>query len=433
MSPLSIPALRVGFFYKHADTESSSNMRCFLSRSAQAVTLALLAFLIGCSKPAQRTQIAVPPPPELPRSSSAQRVEQPKRISLAEERLHLIGAEMETLISQSSFSVPDAILNRTACLVVFPSPPGNAASLQGFASCRNSEGQWTSPVVVNLVSSSKGPLESDLYIFILSDRARRRLLSGNLELRSPLRISPGPTRSDLAMLDQVTASRDVFTYSVTNGELHGVVSRRAKIALDAGETQKLYGHPLDSAQLLNDGTMSSTVTSFYRVDVASLFNTITPAGIIIHHSVLIPGGDLPEAERALDRFHYARGYEISCFGKVYHIAYHYLILPDGSVVSGRPERCEGAHARGYNSYLGIALVGDFSSHTTSGQTRVAARPTQAQLAALIRLCCYLRQKYSIPLQRIMPHNAVSRTQCPGDGFEFHTVLAAVSRDSGAGS
>src|SRR5581483_3784378 len=187
------------------------------------------------------------------------------------------------------------------------------------------------------------------------------------------------------------------------------------------------------AQLLNDGTMSSTVTSFYRVDVASLFNTITPAGIIIHHSVLIPGGDLPDAERALDRFHYARGYEISCFGKVYHIAYHYLILPDGRVVSGRPERCEGAHARGYNSYLGIALVGDFSSHTSSGQTRVAARPTKAQMEALIRLCCYLRQKYSIPLQRIMPHNAVSRTECPGEGFQFNTVLAAVSRESGAGS
>jgi hypothetical protein len=286
---------------------------------------------------------------------------------------------------------------------------------------------------MNLVSSSKVRFDSDLYIFVLSDRARRRLVSGNLELRSPLRISPGPTRSTRAILDQVTASRDVFAYSVANGELRGVVPREAKIVLNAGETQKLYGHPLDSAQLLSEGTMSSTVTSFYRVDVASLFNTITPAGIIIHHSVLIPGGDLPEAERALDRFHYARGYEISCFGKVYHIAYHYLILPDGRVVSGRPERCEGAHARGYNSYLGIALVGDFSSHTSSGHTRVAARPTKAQMAALIRLCCYLRQKYSIPLQRIMPHNAVSRTECPGEGFEFNTVLAAVSRESGAGS
>ena len=407
-------------------------MRRFIFRSAQAIALALVAFLIGCSQP-QRAQVTVPPPPELPRTSSVPQVSQPAKLSATEERLHRIGDEMENLISQPAFSVPDAVLNRTACAVVFPSHQRDAAALQGFASCRNSDGQWTSPVVVNLVSSLKVRLESDLYILVLSDRARRRLISGNLDLRSPLRISPGPTRSDRAVLDQVTASRDVFAYSLVNGELRGVVPRKAKIALDAGETQKLYGHPLDSAQLLNDGTMSSTVTSFYRVDVASLFNTITPAGVIIHHSVLIPGGDLPEAERTLDRFHYARGYEISCFGRVYHIAYHYLILPDGRVESGRPERCEGAHARGYNSYLGIALVGDFSSHTSSGHTRVAARPTKAQMAALIRLCCYLRQKYSIPLQRIMPHNAVSRTECPGEGLEFNNVLAAVSRESGAGS
>lgn len=407
-------------------------MHHFLFRSAQVIALALLALLIGCSQP-QRTQITVPPAPELPRSSSAAQVAQPAKLAATEERLHRIGDEMEKLISQPAFSVPDAVLNRTACAVVFPSHQGDAAAVQGFASCRNSDGQWTSPVVVNLVSPSKVRLDSALYIFVLSDRARRRLVSGNLDLRSPLRISPGPTRSNHAILDQVTASRDVFAYFVAKGELRGVVARKAKIVLDARETEKLYGHPLDSAQLLSDGTMSSTVTSFYRVDVASLFNTITPAGIIIHHSVLIPGGDLPEAERALDRFHYARGYEISCFGKVYHIAYHYLILPDGRVVSGRPERCEGAHARGYNSYLGIALVGDFSSHTSSGHTRVAARPTKAQMEALIRLCCYLRQKYSIPLQRIMPHNAVSRTECPGEGFEFNTVLAAVSRESGAGS
>ncbi|MBV9435826.1 MAG: N-acetylmuramoyl-L-alanine amidase [Acidobacteria bacterium] len=199
---------------------------------------------------------------------------------------------------------------------------------------------------------------------------------------------------------------------------------------DPAETERLYGHPIDVSWLLDKSTMSSTVASFYQIDVGSFFNTIVPTGIIVHHSVLTPAGNVPETEEAIDRFHSARGYEVSCFGKVYHIAYHYLILPNGKVVSGRPERCEGAHARGYNSYLGIALVGNFSSGTKSGQP---ARPTQAQLKSLVRLCCYLRQKYHIPLQHIMPHNRVARTECPGDGLKFDTVLAAISSESGAGS
>jgi hypothetical protein len=267
----------------------------------------------------------------------------------------------------------------------------------------------------------------DLYLFVLSDRARRQLVSGQLNLRSGLKAAPGPTTQDSAIIDEVKSSADVFAYSANGTSLRGATVPQAIVTLDPAESQRLYGHPLDTGQLLDESTMSSTVTSFYRIDVSSFFNTITPAGIIIHHSVLIPGGDLPATERALDRFHYARGYEVSCFGKVYHIAYHYLILPNGEIVSGRPERCEGAHTRGYNSYLGIALVGNFSSHASSG-----AKPTKAQLASLVRLCCYLRQKYSIPLQHIMPHNQVSKTECPGDGLKFDAVLAAISRESGAG-
>lgn len=430
---MSIPALDTRFFYKQGlQTDVSSSMRRFYFRSAQAVVLMVVTFSLACTKP-PAAKVAVPSPPEVPRTSSLPPVAQVARLSGTEERLRRIGNEMEKLISQPTFSVPDAVLNRTACVVVFPSDEGHSSPVEGFASCRNSVGQWTSPVVVNLLSSASPKLQSDLYIFILSDRARQQLVSGNLNMRAPLRISAGPTRGGGAILDQVTASCDVFAYTMSKEGLRAAIPFKAEISLDAAQTQKLYGHSLDSAQLLNDGTMSSTVTSFYPVDVASFFNTITPAGIIIHHSVLIPAGSLPEAEKALDRFHYLRGYEVSCFGKTYHIAYHYMILLDGRVVSGRPERCEGAHARGYNSYLGIALVGDFSSHASSRHRSVAARPTKAQIASLIRLCCYLRQKYSIPLQHIMPHNAVSRTECPGEGFEFHTILAAVSRESGAGT
>lgn len=422
-----------GFFYKRTfcKADCPPNMRRILATYLQALAVTVVAFALGCTKP-QTAKVSVPQPPKLPPISSSPPLTQVAKLSPTEESLHEIGSEMEGLISQPTFSVPDAVLNRTACLVVFPSNSENGESVEGFASCRNSAGQWTSPVVANLVSATNARPHLDLFILVLSDRARHQLVSGHLDLRSRLRVAAGPMSGRAAILDQVGASRDIFAYVLGDRGLRGAIPPKAAIALNSAQTQRLYGHSLDTTQLLADGTMSSTVTSFYRVDVASFFNTIIPAGIIIHHSVLIPAGDLPETERTLDRFHYARGYEVSCFGKVYHIAYHYLILPDGKVISGRPERCEGAHARGYNSYLGIALVGDFSSHDKSHRT-APARPTKAQLASLIRLCCYLRQKYSIPLQRIMPHNAVSRTECPGEGLEFNTILAAVSRESGAGS
>ena len=342
-----------------------------------------------------------------------------------------MGSELERLIAQPKLGIPDAVLNRTACLAVFPAGQIANPSFQGFASCRNSTGQWTSPVIVDLSSPVGERSASDIYLFVLSDRARRQLVAGQLDLRSDLKVAAGPTIQD-AILDEVRASRDIFAYSVNGAALRGAAAPQGTVMLDRPATEGLYGHTLDASELLGESTMSSTVTSFYRIDVSSFFNTITPTGIIIHHSVLIPSGDLPETERALDRFHYARGFEVSCFGKIYHIAYHYLVLPNGEIVTGRPERCEGAHARGYNSYLGIALVGNFSSQARSHAREVPTKPTKAQLASLVRLCCYLRQKYSIPLQRIMPHKDVSNTECPGDGLKFNAVLAAISRETGAG-
>src|SRR5262249_52420062 len=159
--------------------------------------------------------------------------------------------------------------------------------------------------------------------------------------------------------------------------------------------------------------------------VSSLFYIIRPAGIIIHHSVLVP--EPAVAEQELDEFHSKRGFSIYCFGREYHVAYHYLILPDGTPKAGRPERCQGAHTRGYNSYLGIALVGDFSSVDNPSGKKGQLVPTEAQMRSLLALTRQLRKRYNIPLHRILRHSDISSTYCPGDRFPFTRFLAELQR------
>src|SRR5207253_3068603 len=105
------------------------------------------------------------------------------------------------------------------------------------------------------------------------------------------------------------------------------------------------------------------------------------------------------------------------------VAYHYLILPDGAVKAGRPERCQGAHTRGYNSYLGIALVGDFSTKDNPKGKKGQVLPTAAQMRSLLELTRRLRERYRIPLHRILRHSDISNTYCPGDRFLFSRFLA----------
>jgi lipid-binding SYLF domain-containing protein len=401
-------------------------------KQAAIILLFGIAVLSGCAKH-QQTKV-VPQPPSV--EAQKQPMSAPVRAASSSPqylaRLQDYGSKLEELVADTGNAVPDSVLNRSACFVMFSATSGSSNVANGFATCRNQSG-WTSPVVVNANRISGVQQGTDVLLLLVGERAVEQLQRGVLTVGPLLRTWAGPMeRTTPTVSDDELHDKNIFCYERDGKRLSAASLKTAVIETNVSLTQELYGHKFNPAWLLARSTYSSTTTSFLVTDVGSFFNAITPIGIIIHHSVLIPASALPDAERALDRFHYARGFAISCFGHTYHIAYHYLILPNGAIQQGRPERCEGAHARGYNSYLGIALVGDFSSQDNPSGRKGPITPTPEQMRSLVKLCRQLRQKYNIPLQRIMPHSEVSRTHCPGDRFAFKTVLAQLELQSTSG-
>lgn len=100
------------------------------------------------------------------------------------------------------------------------------------------------------------------------------------------------------------------------------------------------------------------------------------------------------------------------------IAYHKVILPDGSIKDGRPKNMIGAHAFGANPRsIGIVVDGDFDNKP----------PTAVQMDSLVRLTRELMMKYHIPVYNVVPHRDVTEgTTCPGKQFpwdEFTNRLA----------
>lgn len=107
-------------------------------------------------------------------------------------------------------------------------------------------------------------------------------------------------------------------------------------------------------------------------------------------------------------------------GKVYHIGYHYVILPDGTIEKGRPDHCIGCHAPHYNTWLGICVIGCFDP--SSHHNWKPSRPTRAQLTSLISLCERLMSQYHIPPERVLRHRDTKRTWCPGRRFPYAAIM-----------
>ncbi len=154
-------------------------------------------------------------------------------------------------------------------------------------------------------------------------------------------------------------------------------------------------------------------------------------GVIVHHSATdarAGGGNVNAA--LLDEAHSRRGWEIRDSHNTYHIGYHFVILPDGTVERGRPEWLPGAHARGNNHYLGICLVGNFSSQANADGTQQPARPTAAQLAALNSLLKELMQRHGFSPEDVYAHSEFGVTECPGDRFHIEEVRRRLAQSGG---
>ena len=150
-----------------------------------------------------------------------------------------------------------------------------------------------------------------------------------------------------------------------------------------------------------------------------------PKHVVIHCSDS-PFGDA----NLIDNWHLARGW----LGIGYHYVIlngrrtgsrHYRLSDDGLIETGRPERVEGAHARGMNGEsIGIVLIGvrDFTS---------------AQFVALYTLASSVLMRYRILTDQLIGHYETPNQQakaeedrktCPN--LEMRDLRAAVARIRG---
>jgi N-acetylmuramoyl-L-alanine amidase len=154
-----------------------------------------------------------------------------------------------------------------------------------------------------------------------------------------------------------------------------------------------------------------------------------PRGIVIHHTATGPTFAGNRVDAALiDQWHARRGF--SCRGpdgRTYHIGYHFLILPDGSIERGRPETALGAHARRHNDTLGICLVGSFDRRDNPWGDKGPLVPSDRQMTSLKALLAALMFRYQLgPADVALHREVVATTACPGDRFPARDLRAALA-------
>ncbi len=103
-------------------------------------------------------------------------------------------------------------------------------------------------------------------------------------------------------------------------------------------------------QELKDYTVAFLVTTLFLLLIATLCTDVFASGQVDQTKAVIHHTASHDVSRdTIDKWHKERGWD--------GIGYHYVIRKDGSIEIGRNRNITGAHAKGRNNRLGIALTG----------------------------------------------------------------------------
>ena len=99
-------------------------------------------------------------------------------------------------------------------------------------------------------------------------------------------------------------------------------------------------------------------------------------GIVVHCSDNLPTSSITAAD--IDRQHRREGWK--------GIGYHFVILPDGTIETGRQLEVPGAHVSGYNDHtIGICYIGGRNPQPTGKADKYADTRTPEQKESLLWL------------------------------------------------
>jgi lipid-binding SYLF domain-containing protein len=182
------------------------------------------------------------------------------------DRLDNAGVVMEEIMNIPD-NIPQDLLDKTECVLVFPSVLKAAFLVggsygRGAMVCRTGEhftGPWGSPSMMALEAGSfgfqLGGEATDFVLLVMNTRGARALLSSKVKLGADMAAAAGPKGRDAAAATDATLRAEILSYSRSRGLFAGVSLEGASLRPDNDANEKLYGKKLTATQIIRQGAV----------------------------------------------------------------------------------------------------------------------------------------------------------------------------------
>jgi SH3 domain-containing YSC84-like protein 1 len=185
-----------------------------------------------------------------------------------DERLRNSGMVLQEILDVPD-SIPQDLLDKADCVVVFPSVLKAAFIVggsygRGAMSCRKGEnfrGPWGAPTMMALEGGSFGfqigGQATDFVLLVMNERGASGILASKVKLGADASVAAGPVGRDASADTDATLRAEILSYSRARGLFAGISLEGSTIRPDNGDNRRVYGRKIPARDIVLAGAVAA--------------------------------------------------------------------------------------------------------------------------------------------------------------------------------
>jgi lipid-binding SYLF domain-containing protein len=165
--------------------------------------------------------------------------------------------------------IPQSLLDKSECVVVFPGVKKAAIGIggsygRGALSCRTGAshtGPWSAPAMYALEGASiglqLGGSETDFIMLVMNDKGAQSVLTSKVKLGADAAIAAGPKGREAEAATTGTLKAEILSYSRSKGAFAGVSLEGSTLRSDGDANKHLYGKDLNAQQIVTGNVVQT--------------------------------------------------------------------------------------------------------------------------------------------------------------------------------
>jgi lipid-binding SYLF domain-containing protein len=185
-----------------------------------------------------------------------------------DDRLKNCGSVLREILDESD-DIPQDLLDRANCVVVFPSvfkaafKEGGGNYGRGAMSCRQGndfKGPWGAPTMMALDGGSFGfqigGKATDLVLLVMNDCGAGVILNSKINLGKDASVAAGPVGHDSQAGSDTILRAEILSYSRASGRFAEVSLEGSTIRPDKGDNRRVYGRKIPAREIALSGNVA---------------------------------------------------------------------------------------------------------------------------------------------------------------------------------